>query len=85
VTLATDEGLGRIEVAIEAEDLAPSPSVLIGYLLLTEWVSSDGGTYLVESHPEGQTYWRTLGYIEATRISVTHSLQPDDDGDEGEE
>jgi hypothetical protein len=85
VTLAADESLGRIEVAIEAEDLAPAPGVLVGYLLLTEWVSSDGDTYLVESHPEEQTFWRSLGYIEAARMSINHAHRPQDDEDEDEE
>jgi hypothetical protein len=85
VTLATDEALGRIEAALEAEDLAPAPGVLVGYLILTEWVSSDGDTYLVESHPEGQTFWRTLGYVEAARMSINHSHRPEEEEDEDEE
>ena len=87
MTLAKDEALARIEEAITAEDLAPARGVLISYLLLTEWVSSDGETYLVESRPEGQVYWRTLGLIEAARLSLDHSIQHsyDDSVDEDDE
>ena len=85
MALATDEGLARIEAAIEAEDLPPAPGVLVAYLLLTEWVSSDGEVYLVESRPEGQAYWRSLGLVEAARMSIDHGVQAieaDDDGDD---
>lgn len=87
MTLAKDEALARIEEAITAEDLAPAPGVLTGYLLLTEWVASDGEVYLVESRPEGQSYWRSLGLIEAARMSIDHSVQQmqDDEDDEDED
>jgi len=74
VTLAKDEALGRIEEAISAEQLAEQPGVLISYLLLTEWATADGEVYLVESRPEDQAYWRTLGLIEAARMSVDHAV-----------
>lgn len=87
MSLATDEKLQRIEAAIESEELAPVPSILVGYLLLTEWAGSDGDTYLVESRPEPQTYWRSLGLIEAARMSIDHGVQAanqshDDDEDD---
>lgn len=75
MTLAKDEGLGRIEEAISAEQLADQPGILISYILLTEWATADGYTYMVESRPEDQTYWRTLGLLEAGRMSVDHSVQ----------
>lgn len=74
MTLAKDEALGRIEEAISAEQLAEQPGVLISYLLLTEWATADGEVYLVESRPEDQAYWRTLGLIEAARMSVDHAV-----------
>lgn len=83
MSLATDERLQRIEAAIDAEDLAPVPSILIGYVLVTEWAASDGDTYMVESRPESQAYWRTLGLIEASRMSIQDDVravnQPEDD------
>lgn len=36
--------------------------------------AADGEVYLVESRPDGQTYWRTLGLIEAARMSVDHAV-----------
>lgn len=84
MTLARDERLGRIEDAIAAEQLAPDRSILIGYVLLTEWASSDGETYLVESRPETQTYWRSLGLIEAARMSIDHGVQQENAVDEGD-
>lgn len=74
MTLAKDEALGRIEEAISAEQLAEQPGVLISYLLLTEWATADGEVYLVESRPDDQAYWRTLGLIEAARMSVDHAV-----------
>jgi hypothetical protein len=75
VTLANDPALSRIEDAIQSEQLADQPGVLISYLLLTEWATVDGDVYLVESRPEAQAYWRTLGLIEAARMSVDHGVQ----------
>lgn len=82
MTLAKDEGLSRIEEAISAEQLADQPGVLVSYILVTEWVTADGETYMVESRPEGQTYWRTLGLLEAARMSVDHGVQKNQQEDE---
>lgn len=68
--LANDEQIKAIEEAISAGEFAPGPSVLTGYVVVTEWASSDGETYLVELAPETQAYWRTLGLIEASRASA---------------
>lgn len=75
MSLASDERLKRIEEAIEAEQLAPENSILIGYVLATEWASSDGETYMVQSHPEVQAYWRSIGLIEAVRMSIDHDIE----------
>ncbi len=82
MTLAKDEALARIEEAISAEDLADQPGILISYILLTEWATADGDTYFVESRPEGQVYWRTLGLLEAAKMSLDHSVQQAQNGDE---
>lgn len=81
MTLAKDESLARIEEAISEEQLADQPGVLIAYFLVTEWATADGDTYMVESRPEEQTYWRTLGLLEAARMSVDHSVQQHQNGD----
>lgn len=69
------------------EDDKPASAVLTGYVLLTEWAASDGEVYLTESRPEGQAYWRSLGMLEAARISIDQAsrdqaLDDDDDDDE---
>lgn len=82
MSLAADPGLARVEEAIEGADLAPVPAVLTGYFLLTEWAASDGEVYLVESRPEGQAYWRSLGLLEAARLShaaAVRRIYEDDD------
>lgn len=83
MTLAKDEGLARVEETI-AENLGPyeDGSILTGYVLLTEWASADGEVYLVESRPEGQPYWRSLGLLEAARLSIDHGTQAREIADE---
>lgn len=83
MTLAKDDSLARIEEAISAEQLADQPGVLIAYFIITEWATADGDTYLVESRPEGQTYWRSLGLLEAARMSVDHTVQANSSEDDG--
>lgn len=31
--------------------------------------------YLCESRPEKQSYWRSLGLIDAARMSIDHEIQ----------
>lgn len=88
MSLAADEKLQRIEAAIEAEDLAPAPAVLIGYVLISEWAASDGDIYMIQSRPETQAYWRTLGLLKASEMSIQDDVrvvnEPDDDEDDDE-
>lgn len=76
MTLAGDPNIAPIEEAIRAAELAPAPGVLTGYVLLTEWAASDGETYLVQTLPDDQAYWRTLGMLEGTKFSIRALLEP---------
>lgn len=85
MTLANDPDLAAIEEAIVAAELPPEPGVLVGYLILTEWMSADGETYLIESAPDSQAYWKALGYVDATRASMyarVHAAQEEQDDED---
>ncbi len=76
MSLAKDENLSGIEEAIEQADLLGKPAILTGYLLISEWAAGDSEeVYIVESAPESQPYWKTLGFVEACRLSIAARTQ----------
>ena len=44
-----------------------SGSMLNGYVLICEWMGTDGDYWLTQHHMPGQPYWRTLGYLAGAR------------------
>lgn len=89
MSLAKDPAVARIEDVMQHEgsnlfdrDDLPEHVVLIGYLIVSEWAGDDGEQYLNELRPEGQTYWRTLGYVDAARMSIETAVREINEEDE---
>jgi hypothetical protein len=89
VSLANDPAVAHIEEVMQEEgsnlfdrDDLPEHVVLIGYLIISEWAGDDGETYINEIRPERQTYWRTLGYLDAARLSTETSVRNNSDEEE---
>lgn len=52
----------------------PDGAVLTGFVLVIEWVDTDGERWLQREHPPESTVWQRLGLLEAAAAAERHSM-----------
>lgn len=64
-----DESRDRLHLAVQNESEWLSErdgSLLVGWILVSEWMDSDGDRWLSEAADEHSTMWNRMGYLTAS-------------------